>query len=68
MTDELEATLLLVPVLYSIFVLDLKIVKWQEKGAHSDMTEGNRDIMKLFKVQDEGCRIDINPESRLISR
>ena len=26
-------TLLLVPVFYSIFVLDLKIVKWEEKGA-----------------------------------
>jgi multidrug efflux pump subunit AcrB len=25
-------TLLLVPVLYAIFVLDLKIVKWEEKG------------------------------------
>lgn len=27
-------TLLLVPVLYSIFVLDLKIVKWEIKGEH----------------------------------
>ena len=26
-------TLLLVPVFYSIFVLDLKIVKWEAKGA-----------------------------------
>jgi len=24
-------TLLLVPVLYSIFVLDLKIIRWEEK-------------------------------------
>jgi multidrug efflux pump subunit AcrB len=28
-------TLLLVPVLYSIFVLDLKLVKWDSKPAHS---------------------------------
>ena len=27
-------TLLLVPVLYAIFVLDLKIVKWEKKGEH----------------------------------
>jgi multidrug efflux pump subunit AcrB len=27
-------TLLLVPVLYSIFVLDLKLVKWEDAGAH----------------------------------
>jgi multidrug efflux pump subunit AcrB len=25
-------TLLLVPVLYSIFVLDLKLIKWESKG------------------------------------
>ncbi|MGA8306956.1 MAG: hypothetical protein WB723_14865 [Candidatus Acidiferrales bacterium] len=29
-------TLLLVPVLYSIFVLDLKIVTWGKMEAHSD--------------------------------
>lgn len=28
-------TLLLVPVLYSIFVLDLKLVKWENTGTHS---------------------------------
>lgn len=27
-------TLLLVPVLYAIFVLDLKMVKWEEKANH----------------------------------
>jgi len=27
--------LLLVPVLYAIFVLDLKIVKWETVGTHS---------------------------------
>jgi multidrug efflux pump subunit AcrB len=27
-------TLLLVPVIYSIFVLDLKLIKWETKGAH----------------------------------
>jgi multidrug efflux pump subunit AcrB len=29
-------TLLLVPVLYAIFVLDLKLVKWETVGSHSD--------------------------------
>jgi len=28
-------TLLLVPVLYSIFVLDLKILKWEPKGTRT---------------------------------
>ena len=28
-------TLLLVPVLYAIFVLDLKLVKWETAGAHA---------------------------------
>ncbi len=32
-------TLLLVPVLYSIFVLDLRIVKWEGKGSHSNKKE-----------------------------
>jgi multidrug efflux pump subunit AcrB len=27
-------TLLMVPVLYAIFVLDLKIVKWERKGGN----------------------------------
>jgi Cu/Ag efflux pump CusA len=31
--------LLLVPVLYAIFVLDLKIVKWETVGEHSSATE-----------------------------
>ena len=26
-------TLLLVPVIYSIFVLDLKLIKWESSGA-----------------------------------
>lgn len=34
-------TLLLVPVLYSIFVLDLRIVKWETSG-HVDKSEGSR--------------------------
>src|SRR5262249_33415752 len=34
-------TLLLVPVLYAIFVLDLKLVKWETTVAHSD--EGQKD-------------------------
>ncbi|HEU0174231.1 MAG TPA: efflux RND transporter permease subunit [Blastocatellia bacterium] len=34
-------TLLLVPVLYAIFVLDLKLVKWETAGARSD--EGHED-------------------------
>jgi multidrug efflux pump subunit AcrB len=34
-------TLLLVPVLYAIFVLDLKLVKWEITGARSD--EGHED-------------------------
>ncbi len=32
-------TLLLVPVLYSIFVLDLKIVKWQTKEEQSPSSQ-----------------------------
>ncbi len=34
-------TLLLVPVLYSIFVLDLKIVKWEEKGPAHSQADGH---------------------------
>jgi hypothetical protein len=30
-------TLLLVPVIYSIFVLDLKLIKWETKGAEKDV-------------------------------
>jgi hypothetical protein len=30
----LVATLILVPVLYAIFVLDLKIVKWERLESH----------------------------------
>jgi uncharacterized membrane protein len=29
-------TLLLVPVIYSIFVLDLKLIKWETKGEEKD--------------------------------
>ena len=29
-------TLLLVPVIYSVFVLDLKLVKWERVGAHDE--------------------------------
>src|SRR5262245_45185203 len=29
-------TLLLVPVIYAIFVLDLKLVKWEAVGGHTD--------------------------------
>jgi hypothetical protein len=29
-------TLLLVPVIYSIFVLDLKLIKWETKDAEKD--------------------------------
>jgi len=32
-------TLLLVPVLYAIFVLDLKIVKWEKKSEHGAGTD-----------------------------
>ena len=32
-------TLLLVPVIYSIFVLDLKLIKWETKGAEKDVAE-----------------------------
>jgi multidrug efflux pump len=35
-------TLLLVPVIYSIFVLDLKLIKWETKGAdHEDAVTEN---------------------------
>jgi Cu/Ag efflux pump CusA len=32
-------TLLLVPVIYSIFVLDLKLIKWETKGAEPDVAQ-----------------------------
>jgi multidrug efflux pump subunit AcrB len=32
-------TLLLVPVIYSIFVLDLKLIKWETKGVEKDGAE-----------------------------
>ena len=42
-------TLLLVPVLYAIFVLDLKLVKWETTGARSDAGQEDRkdDIPKF---------------------
>jgi len=32
-------TLLLVPVIYSIFVLDLKLIKWETKGTETDVAQ-----------------------------
>jgi len=42
-------TLLLVPALYAIFVLDLKLVKWETTGASSDAgQEGRKDGIPKF--------------------
>jgi multidrug efflux pump subunit AcrB len=42
-------TLLLVPVLYAIFVLDLKLVRWETAGARSDEGhEGRKDDVPAF--------------------
>ena len=39
-------TLLLVPVLYSIFVLDLKIIRWEAKEStmHGELTEAAKAV------------------------
>jgi hypothetical protein len=45
-TDDRSPTLLLVPVLYSIFVLDLKIIRWEAKEPtmHGELTEAAKAV------------------------
>ena len=42
-------TLLLVPVLYSIFVLDLKIIRWEAKepAMHGEATEAREAVPQI---------------------